>query len=182
MEIGAFWRKKLEEIAEKYVIYRHELSLSVGSPDGLDLDFIKRIKYFLDEFNIDIYSEHLSYSKTENANLYDLLPVPFRKDVIKIYRRAYKNCTGYIKLTFNLKNISYYTLIASEIKELDFLQMKSLISQDVRLDTNNVYINIFNHQYEDKEFLLKMPLKQVRYVDMDGHEKISKEIVIDLHG
>lgn len=183
MEIGGFWRKKLEEIAEKYVIYSHGLSLSIGSPDDLDIDFVKRIRHFLDEFGIEIYSEHLSYSKTENAHLYDLLPVPFRKDVIEHIAERIKMVQDILNRPLILENISYYTPIASEMQEADFIN--EIIDKSgckLLLDINNVYVNSFNHRYDAKEFLLKMPLEQVSYIHIAGHDKISEEIIIDTHG
>lgn len=64
MNIGGYWKKVIDKIAEKYPIYCHGLSLSLGSPEELDWAFLKHVKQFLNQYNIPIYSEHLSYSKS----------------------------------------------------------------------------------------------------------------------
>lgn len=183
MEIGGFWRKKLEEVAEKYTIYSHGLSLSIGSPDDLDVVFVKKIKRFLDEFHIDIYSEHLSYSKTENAHLYELLPIPFQKDVIKHIVERITMVQDILNRPLVLENISYYAPLSLEMEEADFInEIVRGSGCKLLLDINNVYVNSFNHRYNAKEFLLKMPLKQVEYIHMAGHEKVSGGLIVDTHG
>lgn len=182
MEIGGYWKKKLKEIAEKYPIYSHGLSLSIGSPDDLDIEFIRKIKIFLDEFDIKIYSEHLSYSKTENAQLYDLLPIPFREDVIQHIIMRIKIVQDILERPLILENISYYTSVAAEMDEAIFIREIVLGSScGLLLDINNIYVNGFNHKYNCKEFLLKLPLQAIQYLHMAGHEKICDDLIIDTH-
>ena len=75
--MGGYWRKKLEAVVEKYPILCHSLSMSIGSPDDLDMNYLKDIKQFLDDVNCQMYSFHLSFAKCDNAHLYELLPIPF---------------------------------------------------------------------------------------------------------
>ena len=63
MGIGGYWKKIIKQLAEKHTITSHGLSLSIGSPEPLDWDFLKQVKSFLKEYDIKIYSEHLSFSK-----------------------------------------------------------------------------------------------------------------------
>ncbi len=82
MGVGGNWNKTREKAVSMYPITCHGLSLSLGSPEELDWDFMKDLKCFLDENQVKIFSEHLSYTKSQNAHLYDLLPIPFRKDAV----------------------------------------------------------------------------------------------------
>ena len=56
IDMGGYWRAKLDEAAEKYPISLHGLSLSIGSPDELDFDFLKKFKAFIKQYDIKIYS------------------------------------------------------------------------------------------------------------------------------
>ena len=82
IDMGGYWKKLFDKVTEKYSLTCHGLSLSIGSPDELDWDFLKKLKVFLKQYNVQIYSEHLSYAKCDNAHLYDLLPIPFREDAV----------------------------------------------------------------------------------------------------
>lgn len=183
MGMGGYWRHKLKLAAEKYPITCHGLSLSIGSPDPLDIDFIKRIKAFLDEFDVEIYSEHLSYSKSNNAHLYDLLPIPFRCDSIEHIVSRIKLVQDILERPIALENVSYYTPVAAEMSEATFIsEIVNNSGCNLLLDVNNVYVNAFNHHYQPKEFIDALPLDKVSYMHIAGHEQVSANLIIDTHG
>jgi uncharacterized protein (UPF0276 family) len=181
--MGGFWKKQLAKAAEKFPITCHGLSLSIGSPDELDMKFIKDVKKFLKQYNIKLYSEHLSYSKCDNAHLYDLLPIPFRADAVKHIVQRIKQVQDILEMPLVIENVSYYTPVAAEMDEADFIS--AIVNEsgcNMLLDVNNVYVNSFNHQYSAKDFLNKLPLDKVAYIHMAGHEQVSDTLIIDTHG
>lgn len=181
--MGGYWKKQLDKAAEKYPITCHGLSLSIGSPDELDVDFVKQVKQFLKYYNVKVYSEHLSYSKCDNAHLYDLLPIPFREDAVKHIVQRIKQVQDILEMPLVLENVSYYTPVAAQMKEEDFIS--AIVNEsgcNMLLDVNNVYVNAFNHNYNAKEFIKKLPLNKVAYVHMAGHEQVSDTLIIDTHG
>ena len=183
MGIGGYWKKVFNKVAEQYPIYSHGLSLSIGSPEELDWGFLKKVKSFLQEYNIKIYSEHLSYSKCDNAHLYDLLPVPFRWDAIKHISERIKSVQDFLERKIAIEIVSYYTPVAAEMSEVEFIS--SIVKEadcNLLLDVNNIYINGFNHQYDTKEFIEKLPLDKVEYIHMAGHEQVAPDLIIDTHG
>lgn len=181
--MGGFWKKQLDKAAEKFPITCHGLSLSIGSPDELDVKFVKDVKKFLKQYNVKIYSEHLSYSKCDNAHLYDLLPIPFRKDAVKHIVQRIKQVQDILEMPLVIENVSYYTPVAAEMDEATFIsEIVNESGCNLLLDVNNVYVNSFNHQYNAKEFLSKLPLDKVAYIHMAGHEKVSDTLIIDTHG
>lgn len=183
MKMGGYWKKQFDRATEKYPLTCHGLSLSIGSVEELDLNFLKDLKEFLDQYNVKIYSEHLSYSKCENAHLYDLLPIPFREDAVKHIVTRIKTVQDILERPLVLENVSYYTAVAAEIPEAEFIS--SIISESgcqMLLDINNVYVNAFNHNYNTKEFINALPLDSVAYIHMAGHEQIEPDLIIDTHG
>jgi uncharacterized protein (UPF0276 family) len=181
--MGGYWKKQLDKAAEKFPITCHGLSLSIGSPDEIDVEFVKQVKKFLKQYNVKIYSEHLSYSKCDNAHLYDLLPIPFRKDAVKHIVERIKTVQDILEQPLVLENVSYYTPVAAEMKEHEFIS--AIVNEsgcNMLLDINNVYVNSFNHKYDTKEFLHKLPLDKVAYIHMAGHEQVSDTLIIDTHG
>ena len=53
---------------------------------------------------------------------------------------------------------------------------------EMLLDVNNVYVNAFNHGYDAKDFISKMPLDKVQYIHMAGHYQVNDNLIIDTHG
>lgn len=183
MNIGGFWKKKLNQLAEMYPITSHGLSLSIGSPEKLDFEFLKKVKHFLKEYKVEIYSEHLSFSKCDNAHLYDLLPIPFREDSIKHVVQRIKQVQDYLGRQIAIENVSYYTPVAAEMDEATFIsQIADEADCKILLDVNNVYVNAFNHNYDAKTYIENLPLERVAYIHMAGHTKVADDLIIDTHG
>lgn len=183
MNLGGYWKKQIGQIADRFPILCHGLSLSIGSPDPLDMDFLKKLKAFLDQYRVQIYSEHLSFSKCDNAHLYDLLPIPFRKDAAKHIVQKIKQVQDYLERPLVLENVSYYTSVAAEITEEEFINYIVRESGcQLLLDVNNVFVNAFNHGYDADKFISKLPLDRVAYIHMAGHEQVEEDLIIDTHG
>jgi hypothetical protein len=183
IEMGGYWKKKLDAAAEVYPVTCHGLSLSVGSPDDLDYSFLKKLNHFLKQYDVKVFSEHLSYTKSQNAHLYDLLPIPFKEDAIKHVSNRIREVQEILERKIAIENVSYYTPVAAEMTEAEFIT--SIVEEadcQLLLDVNNVYVNAFNHQYDAKEFINQLPLDRVAYIHMAGHEQVEPDLIIDTHG
>ncbi len=181
--VGGFWKQQLKKVTEKYPLFTHGLSLSIGSPDELDVAFVKQVKKFLDENNVVLYSEHLSFTKAENAHTYDLLPIPFTKQAVEHVVAKIQQAQEILGRKLILENASYYTTLKEEMSEAEFInEIIHKSGCEMLLDVNNVYVNSFNHSYDAKNFISKLPLDKVKYIHMAGHLKVNDKLIIDTHG
>ncbi len=183
MGVGGYWKKQFQKALEKYPLFTHGLSLSIGSPDPLDFAFLKQVKQFLQQTNAVLYSEHLSYAKCDNAHLYDLLPIPFTEAAVHHVAENIKQVQDFLERKIAIEIVSYYTPVAPELTEIDFIN--AILEEadcDLLLDVNNVYVNSFNHQYNAKTFIAQLPMQRVKYIHMAGHEKVADDLIIDTHG
>ena len=180
--LGGYWGDVFRKVTDMYPLILHGLSLSIGSPEEVDWSFLKKVKRFIKDFNVDIYSDHLTFAKIDNAHLYDLLPIPFREDSIKHVVKRIKEVQDFLERPLTIENASYYTPVAAEMTEQQFIS--SIVEESgckLLLDVNNVYVNAFNHNYDAKEFIDNMPLEKVMYIHMAGHYKIQPDLIIDTH-
>ncbi|MDH6253819.1 uncharacterized protein (UPF0276 family) [Chryseobacterium sp. H1D6B] len=183
MGIGGHWKQELNKVLDKFPLYCHGLSLSVGSPEGIDIDFVKKVKTFLDDTQAVLYSEHLTFSKVDNAHLYDLLPIPFTQEAVERVSENIIKVQDLLGRRLILENGSYYTVLKAEMTEEDFInEIVKKTDCELLLDVNNVYVNAFNHQYDASEFISKMPLNKVKYIHMAGHYQVDEKLIIDTHG
>jgi len=183
MNVGGYWGNKLRAAAQTYPLICHGLSLSIGSPEPLDWEFLAGLKKFFQEFPVQLYSEHLSYTKCDNAHMYELFPIPFREDAARHVASRIREVQDFLERKIAIENVSYYTPVAAEMEESEFI--RSIIEDadcDLLLDVNNVYVNSFNHKYDAKDFIMRLPLERVAYIHMAGHEQRSPDLIIDTHG
>lgn len=183
MRFGGYWGNIFKQIKEKYPIICHGLSLSIGSPDELEEEFLNELNLFFTQANPLIYSEHLSYSKCDNAHIYDLLPIPFRQDAVNHIVERIKYVQDKLERKIALENVSYYSPIGAEMPEHEFIsQILEKSDCNMLFDVNNVYVNAFNHKYDAKEFINNIPLDRISYIHIAGHDKVEEDLIIDTHG
>lgn len=183
IDVGGFWKKQFRQLADRFPIYTHGLSLSIGSPDPLDKAFLKKVKGFLSEWDVKVYSEHLSYSKCDNAHLYDLLPIPFREDAVNHISERIKQVQDFLGRKLVIEIVSYYTPVAAEMSEVEFINaILERADCELLFDINNIYVNGFNHGYSPTAFIDQLNLDRVKYIHMAGHDQVSDDLIIDTHG
>lgn len=183
MGIGGYWNQIRQKAVDRYPVTCHGLSLSLGSAEELDWKFIGELKEFLDENKVQIFSEHLSYTKSRNAHLYDLLPIPFRKDAVDHVVDRIKQVQDFLERPLAIENVSYYTPVAAEMSEIEFVnEIVERADCKLLLDVNNVYVNAFNHKYDAQNFIDSLPLDRVAYIHMAGHQQVEPDLIIDTHG
>lgn len=180
--IGGRLGRQLKQISERTPIIAHGLSLSVGGSSPLNVDLVKDIKHFLDQHNMAIYSEHLSYS-ADDGQLYDLLPLPFTEEAVKHVAARIRQVQDILERRIAIENISYYLVPEQTMTEVEFVNaVLEEADCDLLLDVNNVYVNSQNHNYNPNEYLEQLAPRRVSYIHVAGHYREDDGVIIDTHG
>jgi hypothetical protein len=183
IDLGGALGRDLREFMERYPFVCHGLSLSIGSPAPLDETLLTKVRQFLDQHRISLYTEHLSYCSDE-GHLYDLLPIPFTGEAVKYVAERIRRAQDILGRRIALENASYYVQAPiAEMSEADFI--RAVLTEadcDLHLDVNNVYVNSINHEYDPVEFLRAMPTERIVYMHVAGHYRETENLVIDTHG
>jgi uncharacterized protein (UPF0276 family) len=178
------FRADFNEVMESYKVIAHGLSLSIGSPEPINRHNLSILKSFLDEYGIDHYSEHLSYSTWNGSQTYELLPVPMTKTMAEFISDKIKQVSDFIQRPVIMENATYYYQPYAEMPEAEFINM-TLQKADCSflLDVNNVYVNAVNHKFNPKAFINELDLGRVAYIHTAGHTYFpADDIIIDTHG
>lgn len=182
MAVGGKRGKELRRFTALYSTICHGLSLSIGGPAPLNLEFVQQIKGFLETYHIDTYSEHLSYCG-DNGLLYDLLPIPFTEEAIHYVSDRVRQVQDILGRRIALENVSYYCAPGQELREVDFINgVLREANCGLLLDVNNVFVNSFNHGYDAKQFIDTLDPPFVSYIHIAGHDEEDPTVKIDTHG
>lgn len=182
IDVGGKFGRQFRKVAEKIPMLCHGLSLNLGGPAPLDEAFIRRVRVFMDTFNIRCYSEHLSYC-TDDAHLYDLMPIPFTEEAVHYVADRIKRTQDIIGRKMAVENASYYAAPGKEMEEIEFIN--AVIAEadcDLLLDINNIYVNSINHCYDPEQFLKSLPGERIAYAHIAGHYKEAEDLRVDTHG
>ncbi|MDZ7802925.1 DUF692 domain-containing protein [Thiohalophilus sp.] len=180
--VGGSYGRKLRAFTERYPFVTHGLSLSLGSPAPLDEAFLQRLKRFLKQHNIRIYTEHLSYC-SDDGHLYDLMPIPFTEEAVHHVAGRIRRVQDILEQPIAVENVSYYAAPGKQMEEIEFINAV-LEEADCRLllDVNNIYVNSVNHRYDAEQFLRALPAERISYIHVAGHYNEAEDLIVDTHG
>ena len=182
MRVGGRLGRRFREFTERYPFVCHGLSLSLGSTDPLDLDFLAELRVFLRKHGVRCYSEHLSYC-SHQGHLYDLMPIPFTEAAVRHVAGRIRQVQDALGQRIAIENVSYYAAPAREMTELEFLNAVLREADcELLLDVNNVYVNSVNHGYDPDSFLAGIPASRIAYGHVAGHFVEAEDLLVDTHG
>ncbi|WP_421715623.1 DUF692 domain-containing protein [Arcobacter arenosus] len=184
MHMPKLYEKAFEQAVNSRPTVAHGLSLSIGSVDKLNKKFVKQIKTFLDRYNIEYYSEHLSFSSLEGKQSYELLPVPMTKNMVNFISDKIKEVEDIIQRNLILENATYYYAPYAEMREVDFInEVFEKSGAKMLLDVNNVFVNSVNHGFKARKFIDEIDKSKIAYMHMAGHyNDEDSKLKIDSHG
>jgi len=182
MNIGGRYGRAFREYTERFAFVTHGLSLSIGSPEPVDENFVRRLKAFLDLHGIADYTEHLTYC-SDHGHLYDLMPIPFTEEAVDYVAARVRRVQDILERRIALENASYYAAPGQQMSEVDFIRaVLERADCDLLLDVNNIYVNSINHRYDPAQFLDSLPAERVRYIHVAGHYDEAEDLRVDTHG
>jgi uncharacterized protein (UPF0276 family) len=180
--VGGVPGDKLAMLSSRHPLSCHGLSLSLGGPDPLDMEFLGRTRDFLDRHHVALYSEHLSYCAAD-GHLYDLLPIPFTDEAVRHVAARIAQVQDALGRRIAIENVSYYAAPFQALGEADFVNaVLAEADCDLLLDVNNVFVNAINHGYDARAFIDAMPGDRIASIHVAGHYDEADDLKVDTHG
>jgi len=175
-------RYVLEQIAERYPIVMHGVSMSIGSTDPLDFDYLGKLKQLSGEVNARWISDHLCWTGVASRNSHDLLPLPLNEDTLAHVVERIRVVQDFLERPLMLENpSSYVTFADSTISEWEFIsRMAEEADCGLLLDVNNVYVSSVNHDFDPVEYVESVPHKRIVQSHLAGHTNCGTHL-IDTH-
>ena len=175
-------RYVLEQVAERYPIVMHGVSLSIGSTDPLNFEYLEKLKRLAQAVNGRWISDHLCWTGVAGRNTHDLLPIPFNEATLKHVVDRVRTVQDFLERPLVLENpSSYVTFRDSTMDEWEFImRMAEETGCGLLLDVNNVYVSSFNHDMDPTEFVSSLPHERIVQFHLAGHSNYVTHL-IDTH-
>lgn len=175
-------RYLLKRIVERYPVVMHGVSLSIGSTDPLNFEYLKQLKALADEVQPAWISDHLCWTGVLSINSHDLLPLPLHEESLAHVCQRIKTVQDFLERPLVLENPSTYASFQdSTINEWDFLRlMAEETNCGLLLDVNNVYVSSFNNDFDPVHYIEQLPHDRIVQMHLAGHQHCGNYIV-DTH-
>ncbi|MHB2021395.1 MAG: MNIO family bufferin maturase [Candidatus Xenobia bacterium] len=172
----------LDQVAERYPVIMHGVSMSIGSTDPLDFDYLRQLKALAERIKAPMVSDHLCFTGVLGRNVHDLLPVPLDEPTLQHVAERVRTVQDFLERPLFLENpSSYVEFTCSTMTEWDFLsRLMELADCGMLLDLNNVYVSSFNHGFDPNRYVDAIDPTRVAYHHLAGHTNKGTHI-IDTH-
>jgi uncharacterized protein len=175
-------RYVLEQIAERYPVVMHGVSLSIGSTDKLNIDYLAKLKRLAREVNARWISDHLCWTGVLGHNTHDLLPLPLTEEALDHVADRVRTVQDFLERPLVLENpSSYVTFASSTMPEWEFLgRLADETDCGLLLDVNNVYVSSVNHNFDAHEYIQNLPHHRIVQMHLAGHTNCHTHL-LDTH-
>ncbi len=172
----------LDRIRADYPLAMHGVSLSIGSSDALDFDYLDSVRRLANRIEPLWVSDHLCWTGMAGANLHDLLPLPQTEAAVRHVVERVLRVQDFLGRRILLENVSSYVAFAgAELTEWQFLaEISARADCEILLDVNNIYVSAFNHGFDADDYLSGIPVDRVRQMHLAGHSNCG-DTIIDTH-
>lgn len=172
----------LDRVRAEYPLVMHGVSLSIGSSDPLDLDYLAGLKQLAERVEPAWISDHLCWTGVGGHNVHDLLPLPYTEEALRHVAERILRVQDFLGRRIAIENVSsYMSFRHSAMLEWEFLAAVAEAADcGVLFDVNNVYVSAFNHGFEALRYVEAIPPARVWQFHLAGHSDRGS-FLLDTH-
>ena len=172
----------LDRIRERYPLVMHGVSLSIGSTDPLNREYLAQLKQLATRVQPAWISDHLCWTGVHGRNMHDLLPLPYTEETIDHVAARIREVQDFLGRQILIENVSSYVgYTQSQLTEWEFLsEICGRADCLLLFDVNNIYVSSVNHGFDPLDYLNGIPAARVQQFHLAGHEDHGR-YVIDTH-
>ena len=172
----------LTRIREHYPMVMHGVSMSIGSTEVLNFDYLKQLKDLIKRVEPEWISDHLCWTGVNGLNLHDLMPLPYTKEAAQHVADRVSQVQDYLGQQILLENVSSYVSYSDSVmSEAEFYrEVTERADCLMLLDINNIYVSAYNHNFDPYSYLTAMPKERVCQFHLAGHTQ-ENNLIIDTH-
>jgi uncharacterized protein (UPF0276 family) len=176
----------LEQLRASFPLSIHGVGLSLAGVDEPDRDHLKKLRQLVERFDPFLLSEHLAWSRHEEASFPDLLPFPRTNEALEIIARNIDIAQEAVGRQMLIENPSLYLqLKGHEWPESLFLaELVKRTGCGLLIDVNNVFVSASNLGFNPYAYLDALPRGVIGEIHLAGHTPdplLGRSLLIDSH-
>ena len=161
----------LDQVAARYPVALHGVSMNIGTTDPVNRDYLDELRRLAERCRAVWLGDHVCWTGVGGKNSHDLLPLPYNDAVLRHLVERIRIVQDHLERPLVMENPStYLTFAESTMPEQVFLRrMAEEADCALLLDVNNVYVTCRNHDLDPWEYLEAIPYDRVVQIHLAGH-------------
>ncbi len=176
-------RQKLDRIRARYPVVLHGVGLNLLGHGPLDDAYLDALCRLADHVDAPFVTDHLCWTGAHGINHHDLLPTPYRPELVEWVAERAHEVQRRLGRPFGLENLSSYVEFkSSTMTEWEFYS--AVVRESgcwSLLDVNNIYVSSQNHGFDPDAYLAAVDFSRVLQVHMAGHTREPNGTIVDTH-
>jgi uncharacterized protein (UPF0276 family) len=175
-------RRVLRAVRERSPVVMHGVSLSLGSVDPLNADYLNQLADLAADVQPELVSDHLCWGSLGGHYAHDLLPLPYTEEALRHVSDRILRVQDRLKRRILVENVSsYVSYCQSAMTEWEFLAaLCERADCGLLLDVNNIFVSAHNHRFDAAAFIAGIPVGRVGQIHLAGHSTAG-ELLLDTH-
>ena len=176
-------RVHLDEVAARFPVVAHNVSLNLLGADPLNVDYLRRLRRLVERHRMPCVTDHLCFAASDGVHHHDLLPVPSAASLVPYAVSRIRAVQQALGVPFGIENAStYLRFLDDDLPEWEFLR-RIVDGADcgLLLDINNIWVSSVNHGFDPRRYLDAVPWQRVLYVHLAGHTTRPDGLRHDTH-
>lgn len=177
------WDSFLLGLSHHFTVIPHGVELSIGSPDGPDLTYLKEIARIVARCNSPWWSDHLCYTHSSKFKTWSLNPLPCTEEALACVVRNAKLAIEVVGKPLLLENPAYYwrSDLLGQMDDAEFLSRIACEADcGILLDVANLYGNAHNLGIDPYAFIQSLPGERVIQIHLAGG-RFHQHLLFDTH-
>ena len=157
----------LEGVRARYPVVMHGVSMSIGSTDPLNRDYLRALRALARRVEPAWISDHLCWTGVGGRNLHDLLPLPYTEEAVRHVAAPDPRGAGLPRAPDpDRERVELHGVSRTRrLTEWEFLAAVAESADcGILLDINNIFVSAFNHRFDARALHRRDPRRARRAV------------------
>lgn len=162
--------KCIQQARKTFPCVGHGISMSIGSVGEPETDLLMQTRDFMDQYQINEFSDHLTFHRMGDKDLSVFMSMPFDRASADWIASQYNRSKEILGGSFGLEIVTYpFVVPGSELTEVEFVnRVAEKTDCWLLLDVANLFYNSSNHGYDPIEFLDQIDGDRVQHLHVAG--------------
>jgi uncharacterized protein (UPF0276 family) len=172
----------LTALTQRFTIVPHGLDLSLGSAEGLNRRYLRRLAALIEAVAPPFWTEHVAFTRAGGRSIGHLAPLPFTYEALDVLVHNVKIAQAATDAPVALENIACpFDIPFCDLDEPEFLtRLVERTGCGLLFDVANAYYNALNRGRDPVEMLDAYPMHAVVQCHLAGGHRSGGEW-IDSH-